>query len=88
MDAQIEIDGNWFNCSMSYPNNKPPLSIPGPLGTQQWQQSPYAEYNAKITMPIRSPIVPPRSYKVRLNDKIVTFEAHVSKGSNIWGNVF
>ena len=87
MDAKIEINGDWIDCLLSYPNQEPPLSVPGPPGTTHWQQSSYSRFNAKLSFTASSPIIPPGSYKIRFGGKEHVFESQKPEHDIVWGNV-
>ncbi len=87
MKTEIQIESVWHECELSYPHQEEPLPVPGPGGTQHWQQSSYARFNAKLSTPRRGPIIPPGQYNVRHRGRQLVFEAQKAEGSVVWGNV-
>lgn len=87
MLSEIEINGAWFDCTFLYPNQEPPISVAGPMGTKSWQQSLYSRFNAKLTFRGSPQTVPPGQYRVRSGSKEYTFYAQKPEGDVVWGDV-
>lgn len=81
MNSRIEIDGKWHECKILYPFKEPPLEVPGPLGTSQFQKS---SYNAKL---VSNLVVHLGNYNIRHNGKQSVFEATRAVSDGVLGEV-
>lgn len=87
MNAKIDIDGSWYECDFSHPHQAASIEVTGPQGMRTFQASPYARYNAKVTMPLRGPVVPPGTYSVHDGEQSHKFQVEKSESQLLWGNV-
>lgn len=86
--AKLKMEnGQWLDCQISHPNQEPPIRIPGPLGTTEWQESSFSKYNAKITLNARSPILEPGKYEIHFGGKEYVFETKNPKIDIIFGDI-
>jgi hypothetical protein len=81
MNSKIRISGEWYKCGFIYPFKEPPIKVPGPLGTDHWQRSPYT---AKL---VSNRIIPPGNYDICHNGKELVFEAVRPVIDGILGNI-
>lgn len=86
MRVHIEIDGAWRSCELFSPHNELPIKSFLPGGIQYFEPV-YPQYNAKILFDFPRFVILPGIYKVRINDKIVEFDAKSPKGNTVYGDI-
>lgn len=87
MTTKIEVGRRWIECELSYPLGVLPVLVPGPLGTERWQPSPYSRFNARLTVPFGGPFIPTGRYNVVYEGMSWVFEAIKPEGEIVWGNL-
>lgn len=87
MNSKIEKEGLWFACDLAHPHNEPAIEILMPHGLKSFQPSPYARYNAKLTMSGPAPIVQAGIYNVRHNNQSLKLQVEKSESDVLWCNL-